>query len=451
VDAARATEGPVRVLDRALKVPPEYGAAGMPGPTACWKTREKCGPTGISSERMLLKIEHQTLRDLLTAQSRRFEKKIFLEFGALKCSYADLDERTDRVATGLNRLGLGYGDRVALLLPNGPESVFFILGAPKIGAIPVLIDPFDADAGTLLAQCRAVAAVTDSRFMELQRAVPGIRNWILTDGQSFAEAPFYGLSHGAVLGFWPDLAPDDAALIAYTRGTRGPHKAVMLSHRSLISNCLQILQPYRIDWSDRFYCAIPLQSAFAIVLLLLAPCLVGGTCVLRYDLSREIARDIQENRATIIVGPPALYDGIVSTPNFPAYDLSSLRLAVCSHGAIDREILRRFEEPHDVILVEAYAVTEATALSCTNPYTGLRKPESIGLPFPGQECRIVDEQGRELTAGERGAIVVRGPNIMIGYFGEEDASARALRGGWLHTGDYGRVDSDGYYYLVPES
>ncbi len=395
--------------------------------------------------------EQHTLRDLLTVQSRRFERKNYLEFGGERYSYSEMDEKTDRVATGLHRMGLASGDEIAILLSNRPELIFFLLGAPKIGIVPVLIDPRWPDSGNLLTHCGAEVVISESAVASSLGGEPGTGHWILVDDPSFDEAPFHGLRRGNVLGFWPDLTSEDTALITFTRGMRSPRKGVVLNHRNLLSNCRQLVQPFRMDSTDRFYCAIPLNSSFAVNLLLIAPGLVGGTCILEPDLRQSGPRGIQESEATVLAGGPAFYSAIVGAGEFGGCAFPSLRLALCTYGSVGEGILRRFEEPHGAIMVEAYGLTEATALTCANPYTGLRKAGSIGLALSGQECKILDERGVEVPVGEPGEIVVRGPNVMKEYYGDHSGTARTLRDGWLHTGDVGYADPDGYYFLSHKS
>lgn len=397
-------------------------------------------------------VKEQTLRDLLTTQARRFERWVFLEYGDQQFSYGAVDERTDRAATGLNRLGLRPGDRIALLMGNRPEFIFFFLGAPKIGLIPVPLDPSYSrdEICSILEHSGALAVVTEARFRGLRDLVPGVRHWIEIDTPSFAAPPFQSLTRGPILGFWPDLDPEESAVISYNKTRSGSWKSVVLSHRNLVSNCVQMVQPFRINETDRFLCATPLTSVAAAVLLILAPWASGGGCILREAYSPQVLHDISERRATIIAGMPRLYEMLASAPEFGESDLSSLRLAICSSGPVGEKILLQFEQQHDALIVEGYGPAEATCLCCANPYTGVRKPGSLGLPLPGTECRIIDRDGRELSPGERGEIVVRGPSVMKGYYRDPDASANALRGGWLHTGDFGYTDSDGYYYLSEE-
>jgi long-chain acyl-CoA synthetase len=274
-----------------------------------------------------------------------------------------------------------------------------------------------------------------------------VRHWIEVDNPSFAASPFQSLTRGPILGFWPDLDPEEPAIISYSKSQSGVWKPVVLSHRNLISNCIQMLQPFRINETDRFLCAIPLGSMTASVLLLLAPWAAGGACILREVFAPQLLHDIRERRATVIAGMPRLYEMLAGLPEFAQSDLSSLRLAICSSGPVGDKIRVQFEERYDALIVEGYGPVEGTCLCCANPYPGVRKPGSLGLPLPGLECRIAGTDDRELSTGEQGEIIVRGPNVMKGFYRNPDSTARALKNGWLHTGDVGYTDSDGYYFL----
>jgi long-chain acyl-CoA synthetase len=391
-----------------------------------------------------------TLRDLLTVQARRLERKIFLEYGERQYSYGGLDDRTDRVATGLNRMGLLPGDRVALLLTNRPEFIFFFLGAPKMGFVPVPLNPDDSasEIEFILEHCGAAAIVTESRFRSLKPGIPKTTCWIEVDDDSFDKPPFQGLTAGSVISFWPDLSADDPAAIIYSRESTGALKTVVLTHKNLLSNYLQLIRPFRMDASDRYLCAVPVWTIEAQVLLILAPLMVGAGCVLRESGSTHLVQDIHDCRATVLAGTPALYEGISGEPDFVRTELSFLRLAVCHSEPARERILTEFQARHDALIVEAYKVTEGTCLCCANPYTGIRKPGSLGLPLPGLKCAILDEQGRELSAGRLGEIGLRGPNVMKEYYKDPERTRNAFRNGWLHTGDFGYIDSDGYYWKV---
>ncbi len=389
-----------------------------------------------------------TLRDFLTTQARRFRREIFLECGGQQYSYESLDDRTDHVATGLNRMGLRPGDRIVLLLSNRPEFIFFLLGAPKLGFIPVPLNPecsYD-DIAFLVQHCDAGAVVTEKRFADLRPKVPKTTCWIEVDDESFARPPFQTLSQGPVLSFWPDISPDDPALISYTHKTADRLKSVVLTHRNLLSNSSQMLLPFRLNNTDRFLCAAPLHSLDTQILLVLAPLAAGGCCVLQDPGSPQVIQDILKKEITVLAGTPRFFEIMTESDAFKHTDLSSLRLAICYSGPAGNKTQAAFKDQHDAHIVEVYNRAEATCLVCANPYTGVRKSGSLGFPLPGQDCAIVDRQGRELPSGAEGEIVVRGPAVMKEYYKDPEGTKQAIRDGWLHTGDSGYIDPDGYYW-----
>ncbi|HTY62754.1 MAG TPA: AMP-binding protein [Acidobacteriota bacterium] len=394
-----------------------------------------------------------TLRDFITTQSRLFARDPFLKCGEQQYSYADLDDRTDRVATGLNRMGLRPGDRLVLLLSNRPEFIFFLLGAPKLGFVPVPLNPEDADEwlAFVIHHCEAAAVITEKRFGGLRPQIPKETCWIEVDDDAFGKSPFQNLSSGPVLSFWPDLNPNDAALISYEAGATGNWKAVVLTHANLLSNGFQMLQPFRFNETDRFLCSTPLHVLETEILLVFAPLMAGGCCVLEESGSQRIVQAIFQNQATVLAGTPEFLRAVSKSTAFLSMDLSSLRLAICHSGSVDSGTLAAFQDRHDALVAEVYNRSEATCLICVNPYTGVRRPGSLGIPLPGQECAILDAQGRELPPGAAGQIAVRGPNVMKEYYKDAEATARILRDGWLHTGDSGYMDTDGYYWRIVDS
>jgi long-chain acyl-CoA synthetase len=394
-----------------------------------------------------------TLRDVLTYHARRFARDTFLKFGEQQYSYVDLDDRTDRVATGLNRMGLRPGDRVALLLSNRPELIFFLLGAPKLGFVPVPLNPDDShdDLAFIMHHCTAAAIVTEKRFSGLRPGIPKETCWIEVDDESFAKPPFQNLSSGPVLSFWPDLSATDPALISYVREKSGRLNAVVLTHSNLLSNGSQMLRLFRFNETDRFLCSTPLHSLETEILLIFAPLMAGGCCVLGECGPRGAVQAIYEGQATVLAGTPDFLKEISQSREFAGTDLSSLRLAICHSGPVGTGTLVAFQDRHDALVAEVYNRAEATCLICANPYTGVRRHGSLGLPLPGQECAIVDEQDRDQPPGTPGKIVVRGPNVMKEYYRDPEGTARVLRDGWLHTGDSGYMDADGYYWRIPDS
>jgi long-chain acyl-CoA synthetase len=396
--------------------------------------------------------EPQTLRDHLSAQARRYERKTFLEAGGERYSFRAVDEWTDRAATGLGRLGLVRGDRVALVLESRPELLFLAWGAPKVGVVPALLDPAlpAADLVEALVGLRPSAIVIEPRLAgaaaaAARRCPQPVRVLEARGGGLGPELETRG-----VLDFWPDLGAGDAALILFTRGRGGKPKPVVLTHLNLLSNARQMLQPLRIQASDRFYAALSLASAPGLVLQGLVPWAAGaGTILAPEEPPAALFAALARSGASVLAGTPDLYRAAGEQRAAEGCDLGVLRLAICGPGPVSAEVHAQFQERFDALIVEGYGLTEATCLCCVNPYTGVRKPGSLGLPLPGQECRVVGPDGEDRAAGQVGEIVVRGPNLMKEYFDDPAGTRRVLRDGWLHTGDAAWVDEDGYYHLSP--
>lgn len=400
--------------------------------------------------------EQQTLRDFLTAQARRFGKKPFLAWRGREYSFRDIDDQTDRIATGLFRSGYRAGDRIGLLLSDRPELIFCLLGAPKLGMIPVAIDPLRSPQVVRDALTRSGCAgvITESQLGGAANlSFDEISDWrgsIAIDGTAEKDRMFREHCDGAVIGFWPDLRAVDTAAIFFTGGKSSPPMPVELSHQNLLTNCHQMIQPFRLNETDRVWSAASLSRSVTFVTQVLASLACGAMCVLKEQAASESPADeLSLGCVSVVEGTPELFERLAREGRHGDRDLSALRLALCARGPIDSSLSERFEDTYDTLLVEGYGLVEACGLSCANPYTGVRKAGSIGIPLPGQECRVVDGREYERGPGEVGQILVRGPNVMRGYYNDPRATARVLKDGWLFTGDSGYVDADGYYFLSP--
>lgn len=392
----------------------------------------------------------RTLRDLLGSQARRFPKRPFLEAGEERYSFSAVDDRTDRAATALVAMGLRGGERVALLLTNRSELLFFLLGAPKVAVIPVLLDAL-APAEEIGACLRAVnpsVVITETCFDDYRESFPDLKGWVAVDGEEFGEEPFCGLSRGNVLGFWPELDAGKTAA-EFCRFAGGAVRSVALTHRDLLASCGRLLQTFRINESDRFLCVLPAHSVEAVVSLVLAPWAAGATCVLADAHPSRIVEEIVDSRATVLFGDAKLFQLLAGSRSFAAADLATLRVAVSHSGPVGSSLLELFEERYDTLVVEGLGFAETGGLAFANPYTGVRKPGSVGRALPGLESRIVTPDGKQVAPGEAGEIVLRGVGVMPGIPGSE--GALPSDGGWLHTGLRAHADADGYIFLHGEA
>jgi long-chain acyl-CoA synthetase len=241
---------------------------------------------------------------------------------------------------------------------------------------------------------------------------------------------------------------EDVAVCLYTSGTTGRPKGALLSHRNLVANLESFRAVLHVTQDDVFLAALPLFHAYGGTVLFLEPLSVGATIVLEPRFVPEtILRAMVEQRVTFFAGVPSMYAVLAAMPR-SAVDLSALRLCVSGGAPLSVEVAEAFEARYGLPIYEGYGPTECAPVLTVNPPLGKRKLGSVGPPIPQVELRVVDEHGTLLPVGEIGEIVARGPNVMQGYLNRPAATAEVLRDGWYHTGDLGRVDEDGYYYIV---
>ncbi|WP_234442724.1 class I adenylate-forming enzyme family protein [Streptomyces sp. FxanaA7] len=243
--------------------------------------------------------------------------------------------------------------------------------------------------------------------------------------------------------------PSALALLIYTSGTTGVPKGVMLDHANIDAMADMGRRALEVGPADRCLLILPLFHVNGIVVSTLVPLLAGASITIADRFRPETFFDVVEReRPTFFSAVPTIYSMLAALPDQVRPDTSSLRFGVCGAAPASAELLARFEARYGFPLVEGYGLSEGTCGSTINPVAGPRRAGTVGLPFPGQEIRIVDAAGSEVPTGADGEVVVRGPNVMRGYLGRPEETAQVLVDGWLHTGDVGRLDADGYLTLV---
>jgi long-chain acyl-CoA synthetase len=242
---------------------------------------------------------------------------------------------------------------------------------------------------------------------------------------------------------------DSVVAIVYTSGTTGKPKGVMLTNSNYCHNSADAAAALQMGREERAMCILPLFHVNGQVATILAPLQAGASLILTEGFSpKTFFANLSRYRATLFSGVPTIYSILLHLPDRANYDLSSLRLCICGAAPMPVELFQRFETAFNTIIIEGYGLSEGTCVSTLNPVNGERKIGAIGLALSQQEVKIFDEQDHELPPGQIGEIVVRGPNVMLGYYKNETASAETLRNGWLHTGDLGKKDEQGYFYIV---
>ncbi|WP_416985772.1 class I adenylate-forming enzyme family protein [Streptomyces sp. T028] len=344
--------------------------------------------------------------------------------------------------------GTGAGDVVAVILPNRLELVVILFAAWRLGAAVTPVNPglTETEARHQIEDSGAKVVITDgvhSALGTLDVATvlnpAGVRDAGVTDTVSPVSV---SLASDA-------LASDALALIIYTSGTTGRPKGVMLDHANIAAMCRMIIDGLGMDESDHSLLVLPLFHVNGIVVSVLSPLLAGGRTTIagRFGASTFFA-SVERARPTYFSAVPAIYALLVSLPEEVRPDTSSLRRAICGAAPMPTELIARFEDRYGIPVVEGYGLSEGTCASTLNPPAGPRRPGTVGLPLPGQTVAVMDAEGNLLDDGSAGEVVVRGPNVMRGYLGLPDETARTVVDGWLHTGDVGRFDADGYLVLV---
>jgi acyl-CoA synthetase (AMP-forming)/AMP-acid ligase II len=342
-----------------------------------------------------------------------------------------------RAASALRRHGIGAGDVVAVMLPNTVDLVVTLFAAWRLGAAVTPLNPS-------LSADEAGYQVTDAAAKVLIVSEP--RNFTVRA----VEITAGDLTAGPASDDDVHRCDDSAlALLIYTSGTTGRPKGVMLDHANLNAMCQMVIDAFGLTEADHSLLILPLFHVNGIVLGTLSPLLVGGCTTIagRFDPGSFFDR-VQRSRATYFSAVPTIYTMLADLPAALNPDTSSLRFAVCGAAPASVELLHKFESRYGVVIVEGYGLSEGSCGSTGNPLHGKRKPGTVGPPLPGQRVRIADADGAPVPDGVAGEVLIAGPNVMRGYLNRPEETAKTLVDGWLHTGDIGLLDEDGYLVLV---
>lgn len=379
-----------------------------------------------------------------------FPAKPALIFEDESFTYQQVNEWSNRAANGLANLGVTRGDRVALWLPNLPAFVFAYLGIQKLGAIAVTINNALKGEETqfiLNDSSAKVLITTASLYTSLDLAgLPHLQQSIVTEGDERGALPFAtwiatASSERTAL----ELTADDPAALLYTSGTTGFPKGALLSHGNVISNGQVCRESFGLTSDDCVLLSLATFHAYG-QNAAMNPCFAAGaTLVLhrQFELA-PVLRSITTHQVTVFYGVPTLY--LFLAEQAPIEALRFIRRYLSAAATLPIELARRWQEKTGVGINEGFGLTE-TCLNTFNPDLQA-KPGSVGKPMAGIELAVVNEEGNHVPVGELGEVLVRGANVMLGYWNRPEESAEALRGGWFHTGDIGRMDEDGYFYIV---
>jgi long-chain acyl-CoA synthetase len=342
------------------------------------------------------------------------------------------------------------GDRVGLMLPNVPGFAVLYYGILRAGAIVVPMN--------VMLKRREIAYHLEDSGSRLLFSFQEAGEEAAA-GAAEASAEAIVLERGGLVdmleGHEPDprtvaTDPDDTAVILYTSGTTGRPKGAELTHANLDGNAEVVSRTLiQVGPADTVLGALPLFHSFGQTAAMNASLRAGACLALlpRFDPG-EALELMQSLGVTVFLGVPTMYGAILNQPGRERYDLGSLRTCISGGQSLPVELLHGFEAAFGCKILEGYGLSETSPVACQNPPDRERKPGSIGIPIEGVEMKIAGESGEELADGKVGEVLIRGPNVMKGYWRRPEATAEAIRDGWLHTGDLGRRDGDGYFYIV---
>ncbi|BCJ85453.1 long-chain-fatty-acid--CoA ligase [Effusibacillus dendaii] len=403
---------------------------------------------------------------MLDRTCTRFGDRTALSFYHSQITYNQLQALSKQMSGALHQAGVQKGDRVAVMLPNCPHYVIAFYGTLRRGATIVQVNPLyteheidcivnDSGADILIVYADLYPRVKNTEsFKKLKKIVlvPFHPLTIELEDNSVLWDDF--LKTAAPVPDEPVNPTEDIAVLQYTGGTTGRSKGAMLTHYNLVSNVQQINahnegQP--VTEEDKILAVIPLFHVYGMTCTMNLGVLGGANVILlpRFD-TLEVLQTIKAHKPSLFPGVPTMYVAINAYPGAEQYGIDAIRICNSGSAPLPVELMHSFEAKTGANMLEGYGLSEASPTTHTTPFQGPKKAGSIGIPLPGTEARIVDlETGtRTLPIGETGELIIRGPQVMKGYWKMPDETAHTLRDGWLYTGDIARMDEDGYFYIV---
>lgn len=416
-------------------------------------------------------LPFKNLGEMIASRGREVADRTAIQYYDETLTYADLDRKANQAANVFRSLGVKKGDIVSVCSWNAPEVLISYFGAHKIGAAagPVIADFKGEEIEYVLNHSEAVALVVDAALLPTIEAVRGklkfLKHILLIGEGTSPRFPRFRdlLDQASDAAPKEEVGPEDMAYLFYTAGTTGFPKGVPLTHRNILSYFAAPEGGAAPSQGAGLMggggaAVIPLPLVFLVILPLFhvnammtsTLCLCRGlaVCLRKKFSASEFWGIVERYKVNVMSAVPAVYTILLKDEeNYKKHDRSSLFLCITGAAAIPPETIKAFEEKFGVTMIEGYGLTEGTVGSTINP-PGERKIGSVGKAMPGQELAILDDDGKILKTGEVGEICIRGQNIMKGYYKNPEATAEVLKNGWLHSGDMGYIDAEGFIYIV---
>ncbi len=409
----------------------------------------------------MLTYPYQNFYDMLDAAVASSPNKTVIFIDDRKVSYKAFLHKVDAFARFLEIAGVGVGDKVALIAPNSEEFVISVYAVTKIGAVVVPINNLlkANEYVYILNDCEAKVLITAEQFKNEVQDLPAktaVQKTVWID-----EAPRIDSNnivfdeilethrHGEESRGLSKL--DDLAIIFYTSGTTGNPKGAMMSYRNIFSNMIAGSERFNVSPKDRFIVYLPMFHAFTFTVMLLIPFFNRGSFVIIPKLLpfSNIIKQTLLKRVTVFLGVPDVYNALIKA-KLPWYFMwfNSIRVFISGASALSEDTLTRFNQKfRRATMLEGYGLSECSPVVSVNPMEK-QKPMSIGLALRSYQVKIVDEEMLEVPLGQVGEIIVKGDNVMQGYLNRPESTEETIINGWLRTGDLGKMDSDGYIYIV---
>ena len=397
-------------------------------------------------------------------------EKTAYHFMGKDTSYAEFDASVSKFASALQDLGIEKGDHVVFLLGNSPHFLISLYASMRIGVVAIPVNPIYTpdEISYIIHNSDAKAVIALDQLLPLVEqasgAFPSVTSYIICETDPATPEKLAALPTGLkekvysfaqLLGSAKsDVKPvtldeNETAIILYTSGTTGSPKGAMLTHKNIYSNARDVGDYLGFSGDDRIVAALPVFHVFALTVVVNAPLLKGATILLVPRFSPGDVFDIvKDKKATIFAGVPTMYNFMNQFPGGTPEHFESVRVSVSGGSAMPVALLHSFEEKFKVRVSEGYGLSEASPVTCFNPLDRERIAGSIGMSVVNIENKVVNERGEEVGIDEVGELIVRGPNVMKGYYKMPEETAAALQDGWLYTGDMARRDKDDYFYIV---